>query len=204
MAERGSIASDWAWSVLAVALALGAALGWSVDRPALDWQPALAAAQPWRAVTAVFVHYSALHLAANLAGALLVSALGHAVPMPPRGVLAWLAAWPLTQWGLLLQPDLLHYGGLSGVLHAGVAIVAVHLIFAGTPARRRIGAVILAVLCAKVIHETPWQGPLRHPPGWDIAVAPLAHATGLAAGAICAIVAEWRHRARTPAAGIER
>lgn len=178
-------------------LAFGAVLAWSVDRQAIDWQPSLAGAQPWRAVTAVFVHYSGLHLAANLAGALLVSALGHAVPVPPRGVLAWLAAWPLTQWGLLLQPELLHYGGLSGVLHAGVAVVAVHLIFAGAPSRRRIGAVILAVLCAKVILEAPWQGPLRHPEGWDIAVAPFAHATGLAAGAICAIAAEWRHRVRT-------
>src|SRR5207237_1103424 len=83
------------------------------------------------------------------------------------------------QWGLLLQPQLLHYGGLSGVLHAGVSIVAIHLVWRGAPRERRIGVAILGVLLAKVIVEAPWAGPLRHPPGWDIAVAPLAHATGI-------------------------
>ena len=41
-----------------------------------------------------------------------------------RDSLAWLLSWPLTQWGLMLQPELLHYGGLSGVLHGGAAIAA--------------------------------------------------------------------------------
>ena len=37
-------------------------------------------------------------------------------------------ARPLTQLGLLMRPDLLHYGGLSGVLHAGVAAAALWLV----------------------------------------------------------------------------
>ena len=57
-----------------------------------------------------------------------------------RCVAAWACAWPLTQLGLLVRPDLLHYGGLSGVLHAGAAIVALHLVWRGARLRRLIGA----------------------------------------------------------------
>ncbi|WP_280153185.1 rhomboid family intramembrane serine protease [Piscinibacter sp. XHJ-5] len=176
------------WAGLAALLCSGALIGWSVPREVIDWQPALAWLQPWRALSAVFVHYSLLHLGANLAGGVLVGALGHAARMPLRGALAWAAAWPLAQLGLVLQPQLLHYGGLSGVLHAGVAVVAVHLLT--LRGRRLLGSVMLGVLLAKVLSETPWTGALRHPPGWDIAIAPLAHASGLASGVLCAVIAE--------------
>ncbi|HEY2925743.1 MAG TPA: hypothetical protein VGJ65_02660, partial [Albitalea sp.] len=53
---------------------------------------------------------------------------------------------------------------------------------------------IAAGLALKVVSESPWGAPLRHPPGWDIAVAPLAHASGALAGALCAGVAEALHR----------
>jgi len=186
-----------AWSALAVALAFGAVLAWPVERTLIDWQPALAAAQPWRAFSAAFVHYSALHLAVNLAGALLVGALGQVASVPLRCVAAWLLAWPLTQLGLLLQPELLHYGGLSGVLHAGVAVVVVHLIVAGTRVQRRIAWALGAGLVLKVLMEAPWQGPaLRTSPDWDIALAPFAHATGVIAGVVCSALAEAWRRAR--------
>ena len=194
MAERRSRLITWAWPALAAVLMAGALLAWRVDGAGIDWQPALAASEPWRAVTAVFVHYSLLHLGANLAGAALVGALGQAAAVPLRSVAAWAMAWPLTQLGLLLQPQLLHYGGLSGVLHAGVAVVALHLVCAGVRSQRLIGLAIAAVLLAKVISEAPWAGPLRHPSGWDIAVAPLAHASGVAMGALCAAAAELLRR----------
>ena len=104
-------------------------------------------------------------------------------------------AWPLTQLGLLVQPQLAHYGGMSGVVHAGVAIVCVHLLFAG---HRWLGGAMLAGALLKVLSETPWGAPLRHEPGWDIAIAPLVHASGFVAGVACALLAEgvavWRGR----------
>lgn len=190
MAERRGATGPRAWIALALLLGLGSALAWGAATEAIDWQPGLAGRHPWRAFSAVFVHYSALHLLANLAGVALVGGLGQAAHVPLRCSVAWLAAWPLTQCGLLLQPQLLHYGGLSGVLHAGVSIVAIHLVWRGAPRERRIGVAILGVLLAKVMVEAPWAGPLRHPPGWDIAVAPLAHATGVAAGVLCSLIAE--------------
>ena len=177
------------WVGLTALLCLGAASGGAISRNAIDWQPALAFSEPWRAFTAAAVHYSGLHLAANLAGGAVVAALGVAARAPWRCVWAWLAAWPLTHFGLLLQPQLTHYGGLSGVLHGAVAVVAVHLVLTARGARRGIGAALLAGLIAKVVSEAPWGAPLRYPTGWDIAVAPLAHATGVVAGAVCTLVA---------------
>jgi rhomboid family GlyGly-CTERM serine protease len=187
---RSSPDGGRAWCALAAILAIGAALGFGREPAALDWQPALAFDAPWRALSAAFVHYSALHLLANLAGVVLVGALGWFARVPTRVAVAWLIAWPLTQLGLLARPDLIHYGGLSGVLHAGTACVALHLILHARGLRRTIGALLLAALAIKVLSETPWGAPLRRPAGWDIATAPLAHATGLAAGLISALLVE--------------
>jgi rhomboid family GlyGly-CTERM serine protease len=185
-----------AWVGLAALLAIGALLAWPTGRTTLDWQPGLALSQPWRAFSAVAVHYSGLHLGANLAGTALVAALGAVAQVPARMVWAWAVAWPLTQLGLLLKPELAHYGGLSGVLHAGVAVASLHLVLCGMRSQRWIGVAILAGTCIKVVGETPWGAPVRHGGGWDIGVAPLAHATGLVAGLLCAAVAHGLARRR--------
>lgn len=166
-------------------LALGTLLVATQPSAPWDWQPALATRQPWRWWTAAFVHWSPGHLGANLAGLALVAALGWRARCGRRATLAWALAWPLTHLGLLLQPALTHYGGLSGVLHAGVATLAVHLL--GQAGRRALGAALLAGLLAKVLLEAPWGAPLRAVPGWDILIAPAAHASGAAAGLLCAL-----------------
>lgn len=183
------------WLLLAAAAAAGSLIAWFLPASTLDWQPALAFAEPWRWVTGAFVHWSPLHLAANLAGAAVLAAFGHAAALPRRAALAWALAWPATQGALLAQPALAHYGGLSGVLHAGVAVVAVHLL--PRPGRARwIGGAVLAGLALKLLLERPWAGPLAHPAGWDIAVAPLAHAAGAVAGVTAAAVSVWTMRRR--------
>ncbi|NUZ04588.1 rhombosortase [Piscinibacter koreensis] len=216
--------AEGAWAGLAALLGIAAlAVGWWGDPSqlgqalgagpasgaasfgirALDWQPGLAAAEPWRAWTAASVHFSLRHLVVNVGGAALVALLGVIGAVPRRMVVAWFVAWPLTHVGLLLRPELAHYGGLSGVLHAGVAVAAFQLVVAERGVRRAIGAAILAGVVLKVLNEAPWGATLRRPAGWDIAVAPLAHATGLVSGVLCAALAQaWarvgRRRARGP------
>ena len=204
-----------AWLVVASLLAAGAvlALPWSANT--LDWQPTLAARQPWRAWTGAWVHWSHQHLWANLAGTLVVAALGWAARLPTAAALAWAAAWPLTQLGLLTRLELTHFGGLSGVLHAGVAVAAVWLVWpeGGGLSRlprvprlprmprmtrmtrqRWVGCGLLAGLIVKLLTESPWGPALRHSAQWDIATAPLAHTTGAIAGGVCAAVAlAWQH-----------
>ncbi len=176
-----------AWAGLAAAFGVAALAGWWLPAPLLDWQPALALHEPWRAFSAAFVHWSERHLAANLAGTAVLAALGLGGQLPAGATLAWLLAWPLTHAGLAVQPALVHYGGLSGVLHAGVAVAAAWLVATTGGTRRYIGAAVGAGLLVKLLLEEPWGPPLRLGGGWDIATAPLAHATGAAAGLLCAV-----------------
>jgi len=178
------------WLGVALLLALPALLSGVGASTVIDWQPSLAWHEPWRWWSAAWVHYSRMHWLINLAGTALVAALGVVAPLDSRAALAWLLAWPLTHLALLLRPELSHYGGLSGVLHAGVAVAAVTMAF--TRERRGFAALLCAVLLTKVLSETPWGPVLRHPAGWDIAVAPLAHATGSVAGALCALALRSR------------
>jgi rhomboid family GlyGly-CTERM serine protease len=167
--------------------ALGALLARGAYPALLRWQPELAFSQPWRMVTAGWVHLSDQHLIANLAGTSVLAALGQAAGCDRRAAAAWAMAWPLTHAGLLAQPALVAYGGLSGVLHAGVAVAALQLIRSERGMRRLIGAAIAAGLLVKIALEAPWLGPLRQVPGWDIAIAPAAHASGALAGWLCAL-----------------
>ncbi|SHM07256.1 rhomboid family GlyGly-CTERM serine protease [Rhizobacter sp. OV335] len=183
-----------AWALLSASIFLATLAAQAVPKAVLDWQPGLAATEPWRWWTALFVHFSPLHLGANLLGLVLVAMLGLSARVPWPVSAAWFAAWPLTHLALLLQPALRHYGGLSGVLHAAVAIVAVHLL--AQRAGRWIGAAVLGGLCIKVVSESPWLGPVQHTAGWDIGVAPIAHACGLVVGIACALVAGFLSRTR--------
>ena len=188
------------WVALAAALALASVLAAAVAPDALEWQPARAWREPWRAWTAAVVHLSAFHLVVNLVGTALVAALGWYARVPRSTTTAWLVAWPLTQFGLLARPDLLHYAGLSGVLHAGTACVGWQLAAHARGQRRAIGVLVIAGLAIKVASESPWDAALRSPAGWDIATAPFAHASGLVAGLAAAIVCDAiaRLRRRSP------
>ena len=97
--------------------------------------------------------------------------------------------------GWRLVPGRYDYGGLSGVVHAGVAAIVVWALANGrTRAQRWVGALVALGFIAKLVSETPWGAPLRQPAGWDIAVAPFVHLTGAISGALCALVALFFQR----------
>lgn len=187
------------WPAFCLALALLSLLAWPMPREALDWQPALAVAQPWRAVSAAFVHWTPTHLAANLAGCAVLALLGWRAALGPREVVAGLVALPLTQLGLLLRPELQRYAGLSGELHALAAIAALTLLRRGGR-ERAIGAAIAAGLLVKLALEAPLGPVLRATPGFDFAVAPFAHLCGAVAGLVAGALTMWRFSSptRTP------
>jgi rhomboid family GlyGly-CTERM serine protease len=185
------------WLAMTASLAGAAAALWSAPRELLDWQPARALDEPWRLWSAAFVHWTPWHLGANLLGCAVVAAFGAAARAPLRATAAWLIAWPLSHAALALQPALTSYGGLSGVLHAGVAIAAWHLLRHDTGSRRTIGAAVMAGLVVKLLLEKPWGAPTQQVSGWDFPVAPLAHATGAIAGLVCAALADVATRGRS-------
>lgn len=178
-----------AWLTLTALLMAGAVLSLALPATAIDWQPELARTQVWRAWTAAFVHWSDGHLATNLMAAAVVGAYGWQARVPRELAWAWCAAWPLTQLGLLLKPELAHYGGLSGVLHAGVAIVCLWLLLRSRGGPRVVGALVALGLIIKIASESPWGPALQSSDEFDIAVAPLAHATGALAGLLCGALA---------------
>ena len=75
------------------------------------------------------------------------------------------------------------------MLHAGVAEAALWLVARERGRRQLIGAAILAVLLVKILGESPWGPALQHRAGWDINIAPFAHASGALAGLLCARLA---------------
>ena len=190
--SSGRVAWLMVWALLWLpALLMGVAD--PLSREVLSWQPGPAWQEPWRWWSAAWVHFSALHWMANLLGALLVALFGWLLNPPRAAAWAWALAWPLTHLGLLIQPQLLRYGGLSGVLHAGVAVCASGLCLRGRSAGERwLGLAVMAGLLLKVMFERPWTGPLIQVAGWDIAIAPLAHAGGVFWGTLLgAIVFRW-------------
>ena len=198
MADR--LPAGTAWLGLTGVAIAGALLAATAPAHTLDWEPARAATEPWRALTGALAHHDARHLLANLGAAVLVGAFGPVARLPTRTALAWAAAWPLTQLALLAIPMLQHYQGLSGVMHAGVAAAAVHLVLDrdGTP--RHVALAMLAGLGVKVLLEAPWHEAVQALPGWNMPVAVVAHATGAAAGVGCAALGEAWARLRRPLA----
>ena len=164
--------------------------------PLLEWQAERVWGEPWRLLTAPFVHYGFQHLASNLAGCAVVALFGWAGRLPGRFTLAAALAWPLTHVLLLGVPGLARYGGLSGLLHAMVAVAAVALMLHGGRRQRAVGAAVWAGLLLKVLLEAPWAGAVQTVPGWDIPIAVAAHAAGLVSGTVVGILAGLLEAAR--------
>jgi hypothetical protein len=115
--------------------------------------------------------------------------LGRAAALDRRAALAWLLAWPLSTLALALRPEISAFGGLSGVLHAGVAVASVKLLLARRGRQRWIGAAITAGLALKIVGEAPFGPALQRVDGWDgMAVVPLAHLAGAVSGAALMLI----------------
>lgn len=193
------------WLLACALLAAAALLSGQLQLHTVDWQPGLAAQQPWRWWSAALVHWDRMHLLLNLAGLVIVAAWGFSARAPMQAVMAWAASWPFTHLALLAQPDLLHYAGLSGLLHAGVAVVATWVLgtAAGNSRAQHIAGFVLVGLMGKLLYEEPWN--LADPAGleqgylttsWPFAVASLAHVSGAAAGVLFTMLALARENKR--------
>jgi rhomboid family GlyGly-CTERM serine protease len=187
------------WCGLVVFFGASSLVTWALvhvglSRTHLDWQPSLWLSQPWRFYTAAWVHYSPMHLGGNLLALALVGWLGVAARIPPHAALAWFLSMPLCHLALLARPEVLHYGGLSGISHAGVAVVVGWLLLHGQPVQRRIAALLGLGLVAKIWTESPGGEGLRVVAGWDIAVVPWAHASGVVAGVLCVLLTSAAER----------
>jgi hypothetical protein len=182
-----------AWTGVALALGLPALLG-LMPPPALPdhWtlHPSAGLRQdPLNFWTCAWVHANTRHLLANLTGLGLILGLGWLLKLGPRSALAWLLAWPLTHLALLLDHRLDTYYGLSGVLHAGLSIVATSLIarpdHPPEPPLKWTAtygwALLLGVLAKCWLENPDWQALLPRP-GLGMNAAPMSHWAGALVG----------------------
>lgn len=186
------------WIGPPLALALGALLASAFPHTWLEWQ-AEHPLQVWRWFTAAFVHYGPLHLGANLLGCAVVAVFALTARLPAIAAWAWWMAWPLSTLSLTLWPAVHRYGGSSGALHAGAALVAGLLATQRDGAARWIGVGVILGGGAKVLLEAPWVQPIQ-PAGWvGVPVAVAAHAGGWAVGCVVALAAAfWGRLLRYP------
>ena len=182
------------WLLLCAGLGLASVVAWWFGADRLDWQPQRAWPEAWRWWSAALVHLTPMHLGANLFATALVAAYGWAAGAPRSVALAWFASWPLTHLALWVKPELLHYGGLSGVLHGGVAAASVWLALRGQGAQRTVGWMMLVGQSVKLLLEEPWGAAIHPPTELDVAVAPLAHATGSITAALLTLLAVYLTR----------
>ena len=137
--------------------------------------------QWWRLITGNLLHTNHWHLLMNIAGLLLVMLLHGGYYRWRMFLLLWLfCAGTISSMLYLFSPQIHSYVGLSGLLHAMLAMGAIKDI----QLKQRSGILLLAGLLAKVLWEQ-WQGP-------DPALAELinasvatdAHLYGVVAGVI--------------------
>lgn len=171
--------------LFAVPAAIVAAVpGWG---EALLLRPdALAHGELWRLWSGHWVHFSASHLAWNLAVLLIV---GWRLEALQPGLLlrsTLLAAPVISATTMLVEPSMEAYGGLSGVAAGLVMLLGIQLI--RTRADRPLGLVFLAVLGVKILTDALVPLPLFA--RFDTAsVHPSS--TAHVAGAVCAIIHAW-------------
>jgi rhomboid family GlyGly-CTERM serine protease len=179
-----------AWPGLCLALGLGSLYAWSGGRQALLlWHASGWAHHPWQLWTASLAHLSSAHLLINLAALLAMAVLGLFLQVGRSAVFACLLAWPTGTLALSLWPEITYYGGLSGLLMAMLAILAVFA--AGRVATRGTGVVLLIVLAFKLLTEQAWTQPVAFDPRWGFNVVLAAHLSGAVAGALWAAAIGW-------------
>lgn len=143
--------------------------------------------QPWTLWSAPLLHFLWPHLVANGLGLAALAVLGAGLQATPRDALALALAWPLGTLALVAFPGVGGFYGLSGLVHAATAILALRALVAG-PAMRWLGLLLAGGLMAKLALERAWVVPVGFDSGWGFNVVFAAHLAGAAVGAGLALI----------------
>jgi rhomboid family GlyGly-CTERM serine protease len=166
------------WLVLGVLIA-----ALFVPGEALEYRRSLALREPWRLITAHFVHLGFLHALLNGVALVLLAHLfaGRFRAREFFGILA-LSPVLLSAAFLLVLPELQWYRGLSGVLHALFFAGCVVWIADSAGRARWLPIAALVGGAIKVLLEQPWDASFPVHELLRIAVVPQAHLIGAIVG----------------------
>jgi hypothetical protein len=162
----------------------------------LTWQADDGLSRAWTLWSSAWVHLNTPHLIGNQLALGALTAFAWMVRPPLTSALAWLLAWPLMQASLPLWPQIGYAVGLSGVVHAGVAVLTVQLLRQriAIPQARRWGLLLGLGLLVKLGLERGWD----HPVVWDtaneMAVVRGANLAGACWGLFLGLLATWLPR----------
>lgn len=182
------------WLSLCLLHAVASMLVWWAGAPlaqVLTWRSDTWWQHPWTLWTTPWVHIHTPHLIGNQMAVGALAAMAWLVRPNALASAAWLMAWPTVALVLPLWPHIGYAVGLSGLIHAAVAVVAVHLLWgqgALGPRHRRWGCVLAAGLGAKLALEQGWHWPVVWSNGADMSVVQAAHLTGAVAGLAFSVV----------------
>lgn len=184
------------WLLLCGLHGVASMLGWWAQEPWVqwliwrseDWQ-----LQPWTLWTSAWVHVQTPHLIANQLALGLLVAFSWAVRPDGWSTLAWFLAWPLSQAVLPLWPQIGYAVGLAGVVHAALAVLAVHLCLGRLPIYRprRWGALLALALVAKLLLERGWHLPVVWDAGTDMSVVRATMLAGALWGTALGLASAW-------------
>ena len=186
-----------AWPGLCLALGMGSLYAWSGGRQyLLVWYADGWAHHPWQLWTASLAHLSSAHLLVNLAALLAMAVLGVFLQVGRSAAWACLLAWPLGTLALSCWPVIGYYSGMSGLLMAMLAVLAVSA--SAQPDTRGIGMFLLIVLGFKLLTEQAWSQPLAFDPRWGFNVVYAAHLSGALTGGASALLMRAMQARRHP------
>lgn len=178
------------WLCLCLLHAVASMLVWWAGAPlaqVLTWRADTWWQHPWTLWTTPWVHIHTPHLIGNQMAVGALAAMAWLVRPNALASAAWLMAWPTVALVLPLWPHIGYAVGLSGLIHAAVAVVAVHLVWgqgAQGARHRRWGGVLAAGLFAKLALEQGWHWPVVWSNSADMSVVQAAHLTGAVAGLV--------------------
>lgn len=164
----------------------------------LEYRYELLQAQPWRALSAHFVHINWMHAVINsVAWIVLARLFANELPSWRHLAVIAVSALGVSAWLALLHPEIAWYRGLSGVLHGVFFVGAISWTVAtlrATDADKTslylpIG--LIAIGWAKVIAEQPAGSATPHAEWVDAAIVPQAHVAGSIIGNAIGATMAW-------------
>jgi membrane associated rhomboid family serine protease len=160
----------------------------------LAWQASNGWRQPWTLWTSAWVHTSLGNLGGNLLALVGLAVAGAALGARRPAAIALLAAWPVSTLALLAWPEVTHFSGLGGVIHAAAAVLGMHA--AARPSLKPLSPLLFAALGLKLLAERAWSQPVAFDPSWGFNVVYAAHLTGAFAGIVFGALAVLFERIR--------
>ncbi|MEN9843064.1 MAG: hypothetical protein RLZZ612_893 [Pseudomonadota bacterium] len=190
--QRRLPASRW-WLWLCVLHGFSSMLVWwagDASSQLLTWRSGESWSRPWTWWTSAWVHLHTPHLIGNQMVIGAFAAWAWLVRPDRPAAVAWFLSWPIATVALNLWPQIGYCVGASGVLHAGVAIMAVFMILGHFQrgSEQAWGWILLIGLGFKVWSEQAWHTPVVWDSGANLSIVSAVHLTGALSGMALALV----------------